>query len=223
MKFIMDCNLSILLTAFPLFDRSVRSLCDLGRGVIVRLWASISAMSGQQGSSKVRNSKIYILVTTSPAVDVPVNRIVLVHNVDGFAFDGEFDVDGAAAVVGWYQVFAHNAAIIAVFCFSLRLLLVGSSVSVLQAVLADIAHSSSITASLRIVGMTLRVLEPICFFNGRHDRSGSVSIAPLQANTCRLLRYGPLNLESVFAIDFSTQRVLDLNALRIILGLNESV
>lgn len=52
-----------------------------------------------------------------------------------------------------------------------------------------------------------------------------VSIGSLQKKKKlhHLLRYRPLDLEPVFAIKFSTQCILDLDTLRMVLGLNESV
>lgn len=114
----------------------------------------------------------------SPAPNVSVDRVVLVHNVDGFALERELDADGTSTIVGWCLVFARSATVIAVLCISFLFLLIGFAVLVLQAVLADIIQPSAIAASLRIKGVALRVLESICFLDRRNNGPGCRQSTP---------------------------------------------
>jgi hypothetical protein len=172
----------------------------------------------------MQESKAHILITTPPTLNIPVNGVVLVHNVDGFALDRELDMDGASAVIGRCQICVRRNTLVAVLCISfLLLLLVGFAVLVLQTILADIIQPSTITASFGIEGVTLRVLESIGLFDGGNDGSDCGQSAPLLQWSRYLLRDSSLNLQPVLAVEVSTQCIFNLNALRIILGLNKGV
>lgn len=157
----------VFLAALPLLSGAIGCLCSLGRGASVGFWDNRVATESQSCWEKSAIAAVYILIATSPALNVSVDRVVLVHNVDGFALDRELDMDGASTIVGWCQIFA---TVIIVLCISFLFLLVGFAVLILQAVLADIIQARTITAGLGIEGVTLGVLESICLFDGCNYR-----------------------------------------------------
>lgn len=165
-------------------------------------------------------TEFYVLITTSPTLNVPVDGVVFVYNVDGFALDRELYMNRAPTIVGWYQIFD---TMIAVLCAFLLLLLVGLAILVLQAVLADIIQPSTIAASLRIEGVTLGVLETIRFFDGRNYRPISRQLTILVASPHYLLGDSSFKLQPLLAVKVPAQCILDLNTLRITLGLNQGV
>lgn len=129
---------------------------------------SLSLVSN--ADQEVREINVYILITTSPTLNVTVNGIMLVYYVDGFALNRELDMNGASTIVGWCEIFAGCGSITVILCVGLFLFLVGFPVFVLHAVLADIVQSGTITTSLWVVSVALRVLEPICLLNSRYNR-----------------------------------------------------
>lgn len=94
--------------------------------------------------------------------------IVLVHHIDSFSLYRKFDVDCASTIVGWqHSLVSFGGRIvlrISPFPFT-----VDFAISVLKAVLTDVAQASPITANFWIVGMTFRVFEPISIFDSCYD------------------------------------------------------
>lgn len=112
------------------------------------------------------------------AVSVPVtimtsrvNGAMLVDDIDGLSLEGEFDMDGAFAVVsrhGGRPFPGFHLTCIAVL--GLFFLPVVPTIPILETVQADILESGAIT-TLLVLGRALSILEPVSLLDGSNDGS----------------------------------------------------
>lgn len=165
----------------------------------------------------------YLPFVVALAVDTSVDRVVPVHNIYGITFDRESDVYHTTTTVSWYQVLVSCTSFILIYCIQLFLLLADFSIFVVQAVLTVISKSGTVPPSFWIIDTAFRVLKAISFFNGCYYRSAFVSSYVFGWDAHRLLRDCTLDIQSVSPVNLPAQCILDLDALCVILRLNQSI